>query len=211
MNKTFIVLVSLICIIGLLAAGCAPNTAGNPAPTSEPEVLPAPTSIPEASPTPSEAVEPAGKSEFSVIVGENSISLMDWDNEVDLGFLGTPISENLRTLDETSDTFAGSHVKNVEYDGLELELFSPKDNGVSFWIKEITITNGKYKTPEEIGVGSSIGILMEKYPEIQQVPDGRTDPDNCAYIHTNVNEFSNMVFEIKDGQIISVKLYKEMP
>ncbi len=201
MNKPLLILIVSICLILLLAAGCTANSGSGPSSVA----------VPEVSPTPAKAPEADSISEFSVGAVPGNISLQAWDNEVDLSFLGTPVLEEVRVLDQTADTFAGSHVKNVKYDGIELELFSPKGNGESFWIKEIVITGESYITPRGLGVGSSIEKMQELYPEIQQVPDGRTDPDNCAYIYKSTDGFSNISFEVMDTKIINFRIYYEMP
>lgn len=202
MNKIFTAITVSILMAVLLVSGCTPDISSDPSPTT----------VPEASSLPAEAEEVDSISEFSVIADTRNISLGDWDNEVDLSsILGKPVSEEVRVLDHTADTFSGSHVKNLKYDGIELELFSPKDNGKTFWVKEIAITDSTYKTPKEASVGSSTTELKEKYPEMQQIPDGRTDPENCAYIYKSIDEFLNIVFEVKKGKTISIKLYKEMP
>lgn len=212
MNRKFTALIVSMLLTGLLATGCTPGAEGNPASTSKPEASPVPAAVPEASPAPIEAEDNDSISEFSVVSGTKGISLEDWDNRVDLSdILGKAASEETKILDHTSDTFAGSYVKKLIYDGLELELFSPKDNGKAFWIKAITITGGNYITPQGASVGSSIEELKEKYPEIQQHPDGRKDPDNCAYIYKDETGFSNMLFEVKDGKTVSIRIYKEMP
>ena len=201
MNKLLLILIAAICLSLLLATGCTADKSSKPSPAA----------VLEVSPTPSKAPEADSISEFSVVAAAKNISLQAWDNEIDLSFLGTPISEEVRVLDQTSDTFAGSHVKKLKYDGLELELFSPKGNGKSFWIKEIIITGDLYITPRGVSVDSTIGKLQELYPEMQQIPDGRTDPDNCSYIYKSTDGFSNIFFEVKAAKMINFKIYYEMP
>jgi hypothetical protein len=200
MNKLFFTLVVSVCLVLLLTTGC----------TTDKSSTPSPADVPEVSPTPGIAEEVESISEFSVVTATENISLQDWDNEVDIGFLGTPDSEEVRVLDQTSDTFSGSHVKKLKYDGLELELFSPKDNGKSFWVKEILITGSEFSSPRGINISAGLEELTKKYPEIKQVPDGRTDLENSAYIYTD-DGFSNMLFEVKDGKVDTIRIYQELP
>jgi hypothetical protein len=44
----------------------------------------------------------------------------------------------------------GEFKKRIKYDGLQIELFSPKQNGKEFWIMTIEITKKGYKTSGEL-------------------------------------------------------------
>ncbi|MCR4400099.1 MAG: hypothetical protein NUV35_04360, partial [Syntrophomonadaceae bacterium] len=79
--------------------------------------------------------------DFSLRVGAGVLALRDWDSEVDLrALLGPPRREEVRTLGPGSDTYQGSFVKELSFPGLDLTLFSPPDNGRSFWIMEMRVS-----------------------------------------------------------------------
>lgn len=133
----------------------------------------------------------------------------DWDNEVDIhGILGDPISEEIKELGAGSDTFTGSFEKTLKYDGLEMLLFSPKQNGKSFWVLSMQTTSPKYSTTRHVTVGDSLQQLQESYPHIEIAKDGRTDPNNCAYEIADNESF--LWFEIEDGIIKEIKIYYEI-
>ena len=101
------------------------------------------------------------------------LSLQQWDTTLDLErHLGRKLKQNSRKLDNNSDTFSGSLIKELEYDGLKLLLFSPAQNGKTFWIQEITLTSEKYKTTSGIGIGDEWEQVKQIYPSIKQIPGG---------------------------------------
>lgn len=156
-----------------------------------------------------EVTEPNEISEFSLHVNDNYISLNDWDNEVNIiGILGTPLSEEIKVLGDGADTHTGSYLKTLLYDGLEIHLFSPKQNGDSFWVLSMKITSQKYSTAQNVIVGDSLQKLKESYTNIEIAKDGRTDPNNCAYVIAN-NE-KHLLFEIEDGIIKEINIYYEI-
>ena len=94
------------------------------------------------------------------------------------------------------------YIKTLKYKGLEIKLFSPPDNGRTFWVMDIKVASPQYHTSKGIKVGDSVETLMEEYPMLQIVPDGRTDENNCAYGFSGMeNNYSFLQFEIKNGQI----------
>jgi adenylate cyclase len=149
--------------------------------------------------------------EYSLMVGEQAISLGSWDTGVDLSLLlGEPVSESIEVLGSTADTYSGSYIKTLQYEGLTVQLFSPRDNGKEFWIMSMLLTNDKLKTPGGITVGSTLADLHRVYKDLAIIPDGRTDQDNCAY-GFNRERYEYMEFEVEGGVVKEIKLYVELP
>jgi hypothetical protein len=150
--------------------------------------------------------------DFSVLVNGGYLSIFDEENQIDLQrLLGEPIYENIEVLGEGADTFAGSFTKTMQYEGLELELFSAVEKAESFWITGIKITSGIYVTKRNIRVGSTLEELKEEYPSAKMVLDGRTDENNSAYEFSMENDLTFIHFEVNDGIIVQIYLFYIMP
>jgi hypothetical protein len=150
--------------------------------------------------------------DYSINVDGNIIALCDWDYKIHLyEILGTPISEEIEKLGPGSDTYTGCFIKTVKYEGLEIRLFSPPDNGVTFWILGIKVTGDLYPTSRGIRVGDSLETLKNAYPSITKVLDGRTDDNNCAYEIADRISYLFMQFEVKDGIIQQIEIYYTIP
>lgn len=150
-------------------------------------------------------------SEFSFNTGTGSLALQDWDNKVDFDkLLGKPVSEDLKEL-SNADTFTGSFIKTKKYDGLEVELLSPKGNGKTFYVLSMKVSGTKFSTSRGIRVGDDVELLKQSYPEIQRVLDGRTDDSDCAYQYWEPDKYSFLRFEIKNNKVINIHAYYELP
>ena len=91
---------------------------------------------------------------YSIQVPGATISLQQWDSTLNLKqLLGEPIKQKTKKLDSNSDTHAGSYIKDMEFKGLRLKLFSPPQNGKHFWILEMILTGNKYKTTNDVTIG----------------------------------------------------------
>lgn len=144
---------------------------------------------------------------FSIRLATQLLSLQQWDSTINLQKeLGVPVSDNTRVLDENSDTFSGSSVKKIKYDGLQLGLFSPQQNGKTFWVQEIIITKPKYYTADGITVGDSLAKIKKAYPTLQLFP-GNTD--NMYYVSAQNYEYS-IEFEIENEKAKKIRLYYMM-
>jgi len=149
--------------------------------------------------------------DFSINIQDTLLGLRGWDNEIDLAsLLGPPITEQITTL-ENADTFTGSFLKEATYPGLDMHLFSPKENGKTFWIMNMKLSNATWITAKGLRVGMSLDDLKKAYPEIPLALDGRTDPDNCAYEIANRNTYEYARYEVKDGIIRAISIYHEIP
>lgn len=149
---------------------------------------------------------------YGILTSQGSfLKLNDWDNEVDLaGLLGNPLSEKTEQLGEAADTLSGSFIKKLTYDGMTLELFSPKDNGKTFWLMNMQITADRYATSLGIRVGDTVQALKEAYPPIQIAKDGRSDPNNAAY-ELNDEQYRRLRFEVANGIVTEVNIQYLIP
>ncbi|HEY4696265.1 MAG TPA: hypothetical protein VIH13_05190, partial [Candidatus Hydromicrobium sp.] len=150
--------------------------------------------------------------EYSLNVNNEVITLFDWDDDIDLYKLfGDPINEDIRKLGEGSDTFRGSFIKTLKYEGLEIRLFSPPDNGKTFWILDIKVSSNSYSTSRGIKIGDSLETLKNRYPSITKVLDGRTDDNNCAYEIADWERYLFLQFEVTDGIIQQIHIFHLIP
>lgn len=148
--------------------------------------------------------------DFSIKIKDKYISLKERYNNLS-DVLGTPISEEIEVLGSGSDTFSGSRIKTSTYDGLVIEEFSPeKEGNDNFWILSMTITKENYSTEKDLTIGDNLEKLKEIYEGIEILKDGRTDPNNCAYIMGNNTDNNFIVFQVKDGSINEIKIYHEL-
>lgn len=145
---------------------------------------------------------------YSILVNNEFVAICDWDYKIDLyEILGSPISEDIEILGEGSDTFRGSFIKTLKYEGLEIILFSPPDNGITFWTLDIKVYSDLYPTSKDVRIGDSLEILKNSYPSIKKVLDGRTDGNNCAYEITDQERYLFLQFEVEDGIIKQIHIF----
>ena len=141
------------------------------------------------------------------IKGED-VTVGMWDDEIDLeNLLGSPLSEKTETVGPGGDTFAGSFVKELEFQGITIKLMSPKDNGERFFITDIIINSAGYYTHRGIKIGDSAQKVLTQYPQ-KTVPEGRTNYYSFQYTY---NEYQHIIFEIADEKVETVIIKKELP
>ena len=144
---------------------------------------------------------------YGIAVNDNIIYLQQWDSTINLAtVLGTPLKKKTRELDLNSDTFAGSFIKDLEFPGLKLKLFSPKQNGKTFWIQEIILTDGRYKTINGIGIGDSLGKVKQIYPTVQKFPG---NSDNMYYV-ANEDYEKSIEMEFEKEKLVKLRMYYMM-
>lgn len=144
---------------------------------------------------------------YGIAVNDNIIYLQQWDSTMNLAtVLGTPLKKKTRELDLNSDTFAGSFIKDLEFPGLKLKLFSPKQNGKTFWIQEIILTDGRYKTINGIGIGDSLGKIKQTYPTVQKFPG---NSDNMYYV-ANEGYEKSIEMEFEKEKLVKLRMYYMM-
>lgn len=211
-NRLFVA-ASLAGVI-MTAIGCTSpeaSSTGNPSSTASASTIAGQTAAP---PSPSAAetqAETQASSTYALQIGDERglLHLQDWDDRTDLeGLLGKPLSQKMEAL-ENADTLTGSFVKELTYEGLRLELFSPKQNGQSFWVMSMEATAPQYETPDGIAVGNTVADVKKAYPGIA-IGDGRTDPDNASYLLSD-KEGRNLEFEVKDGTVAKIHLFFLIP
>lgn len=142
---------------------------------------------------------------YSIRLSETqTLSLQQWDSTIDLqSQLGKPLKQKTRELDRNSDTFSGSFIKDVEYDGLKLQLFSPPQNGKTFWIQEIIVTNSKYKTTKGITIGDEWEKVKQAYPSIQKFPGVN---DNMYYV-ADAGYEKSIEIEVENNKLKKLRMY----
>lgn len=153
----------------------------------------------------------SSKDDYSLVVSKQAISLGSQDIQAIYKILGKPISENDEVLDSRADTFTGSHIKTLKYEGIEIKLFAPKDNPSAYWIMLIDVTGSDIQTPRGIAIGSTLEQLKEAYSNLEMVPENRTDKSTYTYRVGNYEEFKHMEYTVKDGIVTQIRLYAEMP
>ncbi|WEK54434.1 MAG: hypothetical protein P0Y55_18170 [Candidatus Cohnella colombiensis] len=134
---------------------------------------------------------------YAIQAGGNYIALWDRDSADNLvALLGEPIAESTRQLGPEADTFDGTYIRELTYDGLELKLAS--GDGEGFYIIGIRVFNDRYKTSLGIKVGDTTQQVEAIYPSIEVAKEGREPPDNFAYILSESIAIG-LLIDIKDG------------
>ena len=179
-----------ICFI-LITLACNSNTRYN----TDRDTLENPAGISEK---PADAIP-----EFGILTNKGYLSLRDWSDRNDPEqLLGKAESSEIDILGEGADTFMGSTVKTLRYPGLEIKMFSPKQNGKTFWIKNIKLSNKDYMTSKGIRVGDQVKKLDSIYPLLlshtphERIFTGRDD----SYIN----------FRMNDSTIAEIHIYYEL-
>ena len=133
-----------------------------------------------------------------------TLYLQQWDSTINLQqYLGKPLKEKTRKLDQNSDTFSGSYIKDVEYEGIKLQLFSPPQNGRSFWVQDIILTSNKYKTVKGITLGDEWQKVKEAYPTLQKFPG---ENENMYYVADPGYEKS-IEMEFEKNRLRKLRMY----
>jgi hypothetical protein len=151
-------------------------------------------------------------SEFSILSGGKKISLTDWVDQAELKELfGEPTYEDIEVLGSGADTFEGSFVKTVIYEGLEIKLFSPPDDGENYWVTEIKIESKRYPTPRGIRVGDPLEVVMEVYPELKKLDENQRGQEYYAYEFLVEEEYSYIHFKTVEGLIDQIDIFYLIP
>ncbi|SET96356.1 hypothetical protein [Paenibacillus sp. NFR01] len=150
--------------------------------------------------------------DFSISAKNATIPLKGWDNELNLAeLLGKPLSQVTETL-QNADTLTGSFVRTVEYPGLTLQLFSPKQDGKAFWIMNMKLTDSSYATAKGLHAGMPLAELIKVYPELAaEGADPSADPDNRAYELSDQETYTYARYDVKSGVIREIYIYHLIP
>lgn len=143
---------------------------------------------------------------YSIQLPNDTLSLQQWDSTINFAQLGKPIKQRTKQLDLNLDTFAGSFIKDLEYNGLKLKLFSPRQNGRSFWIQEIVLTNSSYKTINNIGLGDEFEKVRQAYPSLKKFPG---ENENMYYVADEGYEKS-IEMEFEKNKLKKLRMYYMM-
>ncbi len=148
--------------------------------------------------------------DFTVKYNNGSIKLGDWDDKINIEeIFGEPLSEETEQLGPNADTFNGTYVKELKYDGLVLSMNSPKDNGKTFYVRMINIAKDDFVTARGVKVGDSYRRILEEY---MYTPLWETnyDPKNHEYLLKDEG-YNYIKFEVKEGVVKSISIYMELP
>ena len=150
---------------------------------------------------------PQEENVYSIQLDDATLSLQQWDSTINLQEkLGKPIKQKTKQLDLNSDTHSGSFTKDMEWHGLKLKLFSPKQNGKTFWIQEIILTNNQYKTTKGITIGDDFEKVKQAYPSLKKFPG---ENDNMFYVADDRYEKS-MEMEFEKNKLKKLRMYYMM-
>jgi hypothetical protein len=141
---------------------------------------------------------------YTIHLGAATLSLQQWDSTINLNqLLGQPLKSGTRQMDKNADTHASAFIKTVEYPGLKLQLFSPPQNGRHFWVMEMTLTSGRYRTSKGITLGSAFDSVQKAYPSLQPFPGNNK---NMYYVAEQGYEKS-MEMEFRGNRVKKLRLY----
>lgn len=159
---------------------------------------------------PRDSVFVPGANDFAIQAEDKSLTLRESIGAADLaGILGQPITETVEHL--RGDGFTGSRLKKVRYEGLEMELFSPEDDGDTFWIMTMVVSTAKYPTSRGVRIGSSVRQMDKANPGIRLANDGRSLPMNGAYEAEDGRESNRIVFEVENGIVTQIRIFHLIP
>lgn len=151
-----------------------------------------------------EQIEQTG-SVFYVKSQSGNLYLGDWSYKVDLeDVFGNKISERTEVL-SNADTFTGMHEKNIEFEGAKVRLYSA-DNGKTFWVQNVLVTDSKYEVLSGIRVGHSLASLKK---EIQDIVLVNEDKNNQIYMFSR--GYYMVLFNVSNDEIKSIEVRREMP
>jgi hypothetical protein len=151
------------------------------------------------------------KLDFSISLKDTLLSLHDRSDEADLAeLLGTPLTEETHTL-QNADTLTGSFLQELTFPGLEMQLFSPKQDGSSFWIMNMQIKNSLYVTSRGLRVGMMLRDLKAVYPDIEPIHKQDADSENNTYEIGTQETYDYARYEIIAGVIREIYLHHEIP
>lgn len=141
---------------------------------------------------------------YRVRLPESTLALQQWDTTINLdALLGTPVATKNRQLDQHSDTHSGSFIRVLTFEGLELKLFSPRQNGRSFWLQEIILTSPKYETVNGIRIGDVKEKVKQAYPALRKFPGGT---HNTYYISDSGDE-KNIQMEFTGNKLKALRMF----
>ena len=151
------------------------------------------------------------REDYALVADSVAIPLRAWENEVQLErLLGKPLSDSSTTLGEGADTHMGAVIRTIKYEGLVLELYTPKEKQIG-WIMRMRATDRKYATSRGATTGDSASSIKQLYPEGSVFPDGRNDTKRYAWFISDAGNNSTLKFEIESDTVRQIDVYYEVP
>lgn len=199
--KTIFQLTKVVIVI-VMVTGCSISESAE---TINEQLLSDETNMEESLATETNSVELPGNTtskEFSFSVNDTIITLNDWHDTDDI--LGTPLSSDVITA-ENSDTYTGSFFKTLDYDGLQIKLFSPVQNSKQFRIYSMYAFKEGYRTFKGIEVGDTLNEMKNAYPEL------KFDRNKQVFESFDEMESAYIQFEVVDELISGIKIYSLDP
>lgn len=179
----------------------------------QPTAAAAPTTATAEKPTPSEAQPEETVSadvEFSFKAGNISLTLRERDLDAKLKQLPfSLVSDYTEVLGDGSDTFTGSFLRTLTYDGVELTLFAPKDNEKNFWLMQMTTTIPDVQSYRGIKVGDSLETFLLQYPDAEKADT--EDPEKYIYTGAGDDSYTELSFIISDNTVTQISLAFYLP
>ena len=135
-------------------------------------------------------------SDFGFSYNGSRIHLGDWDYRVNVTeILGEPQQLNKRLIDEI-------WYKTLRYDGIMINLRSPKGNGTSFYVDNIVITGSSYVSSRGICTGDSYEKILASY---NYSHEGNFDELNHIYTFSDLS-VSFISFEVSEGIVKKIDI-----
>jgi hypothetical protein len=148
------------------------------------------------------------ESPFFVTGKDGTLYLGDWDHQMDLEkIFGSKLSEEIVILGEGADTFTGSFIKTIEFEGLKVTLFSPTDNGKTFWVQSMIVTSKDYEILKGIQIEDRLDFVKKEIGNSlleSNVKDGNQ-------LYSYAIELDTIVFTFSDDILEKIEIKKEMP
>ncbi|HET6512047.1 MAG TPA: hypothetical protein VFH43_07645, partial [Candidatus Kapabacteria bacterium] len=147
------------------------------------------------------------REDYALVADSVAIPLRAWENEVRLErLLGKPLSDSSTMLGEGADTHIGAVIRTIKYEGLVLELYTPKEKQIG-WIMRMRATDRKYATSRGATTGESASRIKQLYPEGSVFPDGRNDTKRYAWFISDAGNNSTLKFEIESDTVRQIDVY----
>lgn len=156
-----------------------------------------------------EVTEITNSLEFSFLVADTRLTLCEHNIDTKLEMLPLElISDETRVLGNGSDTFTGSLLRTVLYDGFEIILFAPEDDKENFWIMQMTAVSSGVTAHRGIRVGDTVETLLSKYPEAEELEEDGTS----VYFYTeNEDAYNVLSFSVDEGIVSATSLTFYLP
>lgn len=198
---------SIVFILLLAAlASCATQNTPAGGETTAPMPTPAATPVQTQTPAPTRAVYEMSGPDFSFTIGDIMMTLRERHLDTKIAWLPLAlISDDTETLGAGSDTYTGSYVRTVRYNGLALLLFSSEGKD-AFWLMQMIADGPGAETYRGVKVGDFIETLAEKYPELFS---GENDSGGTIYRY--IEGYNELAFTVSGDTVTEITLSYYLP